>query len=315
MERRVFIVIITTAFNVIYTHRHTQLSTPYSLPLPLVIKSTSPPIEIEVPTPQKQQDQITRYECRENPQIPPPISIFEPQRLVKLFAHLIRAVFARTSRVIHDIPGSAIPEKRSHVFPARQSRRRREPLQFARRADDLAALELGDDHAPNEPGEGIKLIEPAAPETGNLRARDGDPAEEGEDDDDKRVEEGGDEGRRGHGGEHLAESDGKEFGDEDDEELVAGSVGSGLEGREVVDGEEEADGAEDTVGKFGEDHGKGECELTVGFGGGFAVEDEAGQVVFWFDLGEDEGREDGGLEDDEDTVLEGGAGVIELEVR
>ena len=67
-------------------------------------------------------------------------------------------------------------------------------MQFARRTDDLAALEFGDDHTADEAGEGVKLVEPTAPETGDVGAGDGDAAEEGEDDDDKGVEESGDEG-------------------------------------------------------------------------------------------------------------------------
>ena len=67
-------------------------------------------------------------------------------------------------------------------------------MEFARCANDLAALELGDDHTANEAGEGVELVEPAAPETGDVGVGDGDAAEKRENDDDEGVEEGRDEG-------------------------------------------------------------------------------------------------------------------------
>ena len=64
---------------------------------------------------------------------------------------------------------------------------------------------------------------------------------------------------------------------------------------------------------FGQDHTEGKGELLVSLGGRLAVEDEAREVIFRLDLGEDEGGQDGDLEDDEDAVLERDAGVVEAE--
>ena len=74
----------------------------------------------------------------------------------------------------------------------------------------------------------------------------------------------------------------------------------GVEAGDVIEREEEGHRAEEAVGHFGKHHGEGEGKLAVGFGGGFSVVDQAAEVVFGFDLGENEGGEDGSLEDDED---------------
>ena len=114
-------------------------------------------------------------------------------------------------------------------------------------------MEFSDDHAADETGEGDELVEPGAPELGHLGFRDCDSAEEGEGDDDEGVDEGADEGGGGECCDHLAEGYGKEFGDEDHEELVAGAGGGRLQAGHVIEGEEEADGAEDGVWHFCDD--------------------------------------------------------------
>lgn len=109
-------------------------------------------------------------------------------------------------------------------------------------------MKLGDDHTADETRPRIQLIQPRAPEPRDLRGGDRDAAEEGEGDDDEGVQQHGDEGGGREGADHLAEGDGEELGDEDHEELVAGAGGGGLQAGDVVEGEEEADGAEETVG-------------------------------------------------------------------
>lgn len=124
-------------------------------------------------------------------------------------------------------------------------------------------MQLCGDHAADEAGEGVELVQPGAPEAGHLGPGNRDAAEEREDDDDGRVDLRGDEAVWRQGGDHLAQGYREEFGDEDHEELVAGSAGRGLEAGDVVEGEEETDGAEDAIGELGNDHGQGECELAV----------------------------------------------------
>ena len=76
---------------------------------------------------------------------------------------------------------------------------------------------------------------------GNLRFRDGDTTEKGEDDD-EGVEEGRDEKGWREGGECLAESDRGELDDKDHQELVTGARGARLKAGNVVEGKEKTDG-------------------------------------------------------------------------
>jgi len=117
-------------------------------------------------------------------------------------------------------------------------------------------LQLRDDHAADQPRERIKLVEPGAPKTRNLRLGDGDSAEEGEDDDEEGVEQAGDEAVRRDSGVHLAQRDGEEIDDEDHEELVSRAVGTGLEAWEAVQREKEANGAQEQIRRLSTDHGK-----------------------------------------------------------
>lgn len=87
-----------------------------------------------------------------------------------------------------------------------------------------------------------------------------------------------------------------------------------MEPRHIVKRDEEPDRAKYAVGKFGENHGQGKRKLAIGFGRGFAVEDETGKIVFWFYLGENGGWEDDCLKDDKDPFLKGGTGIVELEI-
>ena len=96
--------------------------------------------------------------------------------------------------------------------------------------------------------------------------------------------------------------------------MVSGATGRGLEVRDVVEREEEADCAQERVRQLSADHGKGEGELLIRLCGALATEDEAAKVVFRLGLCEDKGGEDGRLEDDEDAVLQAGARAVELDV-
>lgn len=255
----------------------------------------SPPIKIQIPTPQKQQEEITDDKRRVNAQIPPPVREIQAERARELVPNLVRAVPAHLRRVLREVPGAAGGEEIRHVIPARGAGGGGEGVELGGRADDGAVVQFRDDHAADEAREGVQLVEPAAPEPGDLRRRHGDAAEHGEDDNHEGVQQRGDEGARRQGGDGLGQGDCEEFHDQDHEELVAGAAGAGLEARHEVEREVEADGAKDAVRDLGEYHGQREGKLLVRFGGGLAVEDEARKIVFGFHLGEDQGRDDGGL--------------------
>ena len=270
----------------------------------LFILQSLPSIKIQIPTPNKQQEQITTNKRRKNPQIPPTVIKTNQQRLKELIANFKRTVLTDIRHVVSDISRAAILKERRHVFATVLVSGGREGVVFEGLADDGLVVEFGDDHGGDETGEGVEFVEPGAPEFGDLGFGDGDAAEEGEDDDDERIQKAGDEGGGRQGGDHLADCDGEEFGDEDDEELEAGAIGGWVEVGEVVDWEEEEEGAEEGVWHFRLYHGEGEGELFVRFGCRFAVEDQPRHVVHRFDLGEDESWDDGNLEDDKDTILQ-----------
>jgi len=125
-------------------------------------------------------------------------------------------------------------------------------LEFFGRAFHGAAVQFCDDHATDETSEGVELVEPCTPELRDLWFRDRDAAEERESDDYEGVEERGYERTWCYCCNSLAESNGEELGSEDHEELVAGAGTSVLETGHVVDWKEEANRAEDGVGKLGD---------------------------------------------------------------
>lgn len=77
-----------------------------------------PPIEIQIPTPQKQENKITRAESDHNPQIPPPSIKRNRQRLIKLVSNAISAVRAVRGRVVGDVARAVGGEEGLHVFAA-----------------------------------------------------------------------------------------------------------------------------------------------------------------------------------------------------
>lgn len=61
-------------------------------------------------------------------------------------------------------------------------------------------------HASNKPRERVQLVQPGSPELWYLRLGDCDTAEESERDDEKGIEQHGDEAARRASGDHLAQS-------------------------------------------------------------------------------------------------------------
>ena len=220
-------------------------------------------ISIQTPTnmgteertyPNEQKDQVTRNKSRKNPQIPPPVIIFQPERPIKLITNPIRAVLARIRDIFRKISWPSTFEEVAHILPAALPRRRRESVVLDRRAFHRPVVQFRHNHPAHQPRERVELVKPRTPEAWDLRFRDRNAAEEGEGDDEKRVEERADEAAWRQRRDQLAESDGEQLRYEDDEELVACFAGGGLEAGEVVERDEEADGAEDAVGHFGKDH-------------------------------------------------------------
>jgi hypothetical protein len=67
----------------------------------------SPPVEVQIPAPQKQENQIAPNECDQNTQISPSVIESDAQSLVELIADFIRAVFASGRGVIDDVTKTA----------------------------------------------------------------------------------------------------------------------------------------------------------------------------------------------------------------
>lgn len=82
-----------------------------------------------------------------------------------------------------------------------------------------------------------EFVQPGPPETWYLWLRYCDTAEQGEDDDDERIEKDSDEGAWRPCGDCLSESDGEELGDQHVEEVQACSRGGWVEAGSVGNGQ------------------------------------------------------------------------------
>lgn len=77
-----------------------------------------PSIKIQVPTPNKQQNQITPNKRGQNAKIPPPMTPRNAKRLIELIAHAVRTVRAIRSLVVGNVARSARREEGGHVLSA-----------------------------------------------------------------------------------------------------------------------------------------------------------------------------------------------------
>jgi len=102
--------------------------------------------------------------------------------------------------------------------------RRFENSEFLCSASYTEIVQFGRHHSADQAGERIELVHPCAPESRHGGGGDGDSAEEGEEDYDEGVNQGGDECIGGEGGDCLTECNGKEFVDHDDQVLVSCTV-------------------------------------------------------------------------------------------
>ena len=176
---------------------------PFPFPYPsCLFAKVLPPIKVQISTRQKQYHKVTRNKRCKDPQIPPPIHKRKSQRLKELIAHLVRAVIAlfRARRRTGQVSRPAGIKERSHVVRAAHVWRTGKVLKFLGCADDRQVMEFRYCHAAYQTCKGVELVQPDAPELGDLRLGNGDAAEEGKCDDDKGVDEDGDEAAGCEGG-------------------------------------------------------------------------------------------------------------------
>jgi hypothetical protein len=188
----------------------------------------------------------------------------EAKGLIELIPNFICTILTRTRGIIPDIARPTPLKETSHILPATLPLGRRKHVEFTGLTLHDPIMQLRRHHPTHQARERDKLVQPHAPELGDLGFRDGDAAEEGEDDDDEGVEEGGDESGGGEGGDRLAEGDGEELHDEDHEELIAGAGVGGLESGDVIEGEKERNSWEEWIRKrLAGGGGDEESELTT----------------------------------------------------
>lgn len=271
-------------------------------------------VEIQETRSNEQDSQVAKDERDEDAKIPPPVAERVSKWVVKLVTNLERTVIAQVRCFIKKISRGPVREEVAHVIAAGLTVGSAELIELGRGAGDRQIVKLGDDHAADEACEGVEFVEPDAPELGDLRLGDRDTAEQREDDNNEGVYVSGDKGRGGQCRDGLGERYGEDLSDQDDKELVAGARGVRVQARDIVDGEEEEDGAEKAVWHLGNDHRQGEWECLVGLGHLLAEGDHARHGVLGLDLGENKSRQDSDLEDNEDTVLERSSRVVELKV-
>ena len=104
-----------------------------------------PPIKVQIPAAQEQEDQITSTESNHDPEIPPSRVEANRKRLVELVADAVSAVLAIRSRVVGDVARAAAREEGAHVLAAGLARRGGEEVQFAGGAGYELVVQFGGD--------------------------------------------------------------------------------------------------------------------------------------------------------------------------
>lgn len=77
-----------------------------------------PPIKVQIPASNKQQNQVTAAERNQDAQVAPPRIETNRQRLVELISNTIRTVRAVRRGVIGDIASAVVREEGLHVLAA-----------------------------------------------------------------------------------------------------------------------------------------------------------------------------------------------------
>ncbi len=108
-----------------------------------VLLHRSAAVEVQIPTPQEQQDQVAANECGKDTQIPPPVIEIVSQRLVELVSDFIGAILADVRCVIDKIACSAAREESIHILAARLAGRRRKGIELRRGANHGAVVKFG----------------------------------------------------------------------------------------------------------------------------------------------------------------------------
>lgn len=147
-----------------------------------------------------------------------------------------------------------------------------------------------------------------------MRLRDGHAAEEVEGGDDERVEDRRDLGAGRQRRDGLRQRHREDLADEHHQELIPGTVRRALEAGHVVQREEERDAADDAVWQLGQQEGEGKDEVRIHPRRRFAVVDEPCGFVLELDLRQQERGDRDDLEDDENSVLQRGWRVVEMQI-
>ena len=100
-------------------------------------------VEVQIPAPQEEQDQVAADESGKDTQIPPPVIETVSERLIKLVSDLVRAVLADVCCVVDEIACSAAREESIHVLAARLAGGRGEGVELGGGADYRAVVKFG----------------------------------------------------------------------------------------------------------------------------------------------------------------------------
>lgn len=105
--------------------------------------SVSAAVEIQPPTPGKQQNEVAPNEGYKDTQISPPIPIRIAKRLIELISDLVSTVLTSfCAGIVGDIAGAPSGEESRHVFTACLTHGRDDGVQFAWRAGHWALMEF-----------------------------------------------------------------------------------------------------------------------------------------------------------------------------
>lgn len=117
-----------------------------------------PPIKVQVPTPNEQEDQIATHERTKYTKVTPPVIEGDAQRLVELIADAICAVGTIRRRVVGNVAWTTSSEEGLHVVAAGRARWGSEAIEFGLSTDDGLAMKFVRDECGDEAGESVRSL-------------------------------------------------------------------------------------------------------------------------------------------------------------